>query len=101
MKDKKAITTCVFTCAECGKRIEISVPSEYLFKIEKKADNGSVVHDWFCSYKCMHNFKARKGKFDLANKIDKDIEEDKKQEEIREARIELELMKRMKEWNGL
>lgn len=99
MKDKKAITTYVFTCAECGKRFEISVPSDYIYKIKKKKDNMTVIHDWFCSRGCMNKFKARKGKFDLANKIDKDIEEDNKQEEIREARIELELMKRMKEWN--
>lgn len=76
MKDSNLMATFVFKCAECGKRIEITVPSEYTFKIEKKFKNGSVGHDWFCSYKCMHNFKKKQGKFELSDKVEQAIKND-------------------------
>lgn len=99
MKDKKLTTTYVFKCAECGKKIEITVPSEYLHKIAKKLENGSISHDWFCSYRCMHEFKKKHKEYDVANKILEEIEKDKERELIKEARIEAEVQKRMKAWN--
>ena len=87
MKDKKALTSYWYTCPECGKRFEV-FGGEYLFKIGEKR---------FCSYKCLHSFKAKNKGYDTRNRILREIEQEKVRERIKEAELDLKVYKKMKD----